>query len=412
MTTTREQIVDYIQDPYRQVGYLQQCLSSDKKPLGLFLAAGCPMAVRIGDDKKTPLIPDIAGITSVVRENLSEDAETKPLLEILDQHFKEDRQDDMSVEDMLSHIRALRVVAGNAKVRDLSAENLDKLDAGICQIIHELADKTLPSNETPYHYTAMWADATAREMPVEIFTTNYDLLMEQAFEDSRVPYFDGFAGSRKPFFDLRAMEEDRLPSRWARLWKLHGSINWYQDPVKGVLRGASNEENLKRVIHPSHLKYDESRRMPYLAMIDRLRAFLKQSSVALVLCGYSFRDDHINEVIVQGLQGTPNATAFALLYDEIAEYGKAVRLARERPNLSLLARDGGIISGQEAKWPEKNADSISPDSRTGVTWVPINPDDEDKKTAQFTLGDFSDFGTFLRELVGQSRPSSEMSNAE
>lgn len=405
--------MNYVQDPYKQVSYLQQCLSSDKKPLGLFLGAGCPVAVRIGDDKRTPLIPDIAGITEVVRGKLSEDKETKPLLNIMDQHFKEDGRNDISVEDMLSHIRALRVVAGNAKVRDLSAEDLDKLDADICQIIHELADKTLPSNETPYHNTAVWTDAAAREMPVEIFTTNYDLLMEQAFEDSRVPYFDGFAGSRKPFFDLRAMEEDHLPARWARLWKLHGSINWYHDSEKGVLRGAADESEFRRVIHPSHLKYDESRRMPYLAMIDRLRAFLKQPSAALVLCGYSFRDDHINEVIVQGLQGTQTAIAFALLYDELNEYAKAQKLARERPNLSLLARDGGIISGQEVKWPEKDADSVSSDSRTGVVWPPIDAgDDKGKWSAQFTLGDFSEFGAFLRELVGQSHQSSETMNAK
>jgi hypothetical protein len=29
--------MNYVQDPKKQVGYLQQCLSSDKKPLSLFL---------------------------------------------------------------------------------------------------------------------------------------------------------------------------------------------------------------------------------------------------------------------------------------------------------------------------------------------------------------------------------------
>jgi hypothetical protein len=33
----REQNMNYVQDPKKQVGYLQQCLSSDKKPLNLFL---------------------------------------------------------------------------------------------------------------------------------------------------------------------------------------------------------------------------------------------------------------------------------------------------------------------------------------------------------------------------------------
>ena len=33
----REQNMKYVQDPNKQVGYLQQYLSSDKKPLNLFL---------------------------------------------------------------------------------------------------------------------------------------------------------------------------------------------------------------------------------------------------------------------------------------------------------------------------------------------------------------------------------------
>jgi hypothetical protein len=344
------------------------------------------MAIRVGSDNGQPLIPDIDGITKAVRDALANCKECSPLLKMLDGHFSKDGRSDVNVEQMLSHFRALRAVAGNDSVRGLSAASLDKLDEKVCQTIHELADKTLPSTETPYHRVASWAGAVPRENPVEIFTTNYDLLVEQAFEEHRVPYFDGFAGVRKPFFDIRAMEEDKLPPRWARLWKLHGSINWYQVPSEGVCRGATNEKGLKRVIHPSHLKYEESRRMPYLAMIDRLRAFLKQPTAALVICGHSFRDEHINEVLVQGLQSTQTAIAFALLFDEMAEYPQAVKLARERSNLSLLARDGAVISGSEAKWPEKDAESVSEDTGRWVVWTPIDPANEKgKRTAESLL---------------------------
>jgi hypothetical protein len=212
------------EDPHRQIGYLQQCLSNDKKPLGLFLGAGCPMAIRPDGDDKPPLIPDIAGITQKVREGLTKCKECAPLLKILEGHFKTDGHENTTVEDMLTHIRALHAVAGKDKVRDLCSTDLDKLDNKICGLIHELVDKSLPDSLTPYHYIAAWVEAVGRDKPVEIFTTNYDLLMEQALEDCRVPYFDGFAGGRQPFFDLRAMEEDILPPRWARLWKLHGSI--------------------------------------------------------------------------------------------------------------------------------------------------------------------------------------------
>jgi hypothetical protein len=284
------------------------------------------------------------------------------------------------------------------------------LDDEICQLIYKIADKALPEAETPYHSIASWVHAVRRDNPVEVFTPNYDLLMEQAFEDYRVPYFDGFAGVRKPFFDLRAMEEDMLPPRWARLWKLHGSINWYQVPNKGVFRGTTNDNSgSKRVIHPSHLKYQESRRMPYLAMFDRLRAFLKQPTAALIICGYSFRDEHINEVIVQGLEGTQTAVAFALLFGKISEYKQATSLARKRPNLNLLACDGALISMKECNWPEKDAESVSADNSKWIKWLPLSQGNENgKRLAEFTLGDFAVFGDFLREIVGSvQQPSKE-----
>lgn len=400
-------------DPFQQISYLQQCLSQAKKPLGIFLGAGCPMALRVGGANGSPLIPDIAGITTVVCEEMRKHADCAALLTTVQDHFANDGHDGATVEDMLSHVRALRVVAGKGEVRGLTAEQLDRLDAEICKIIHCLADKSLPNNATPYHHIARWIDAVQRDKPVEVFTTNYDLLMEQALEDCRVPYFDGFAGSRRPFFDIRSMEEDKLPDRWARLWKLHGSINWYHDAIRGVVRGVTNEDGLRRVIHPSHLKYDESRRLPYLAMIDRLRAFLKQPSAALVVCGYSFRDDHINEVITQGLQGTQTAIAFALLFSSLANYSKAVKLAQDRPNLSILAGDGAVICGREMGWPENQEEPVVAIGMDWIKWFPVDPKNErGGYRAEFSLGDFLAFGEFVHELMGQVREPSGASDAK
>ncbi len=39
--------------------------------------------------------------------------------------------------------------------------------------------------------------------PIELFTTNYDLLLEEALEDEEIPYFDGFVGSKKSFLIWR-----------------------------------------------------------------------------------------------------------------------------------------------------------------------------------------------------------------
>ena len=399
-------------DPLRQVNYLQQCLSNDKKPLGLFLGAGCPVSIKSADGS-SPLIPDIAGITEEVRTRLGNREDCAPLLELVEGHFTADERTDTNLEDMLSHIRALRLVAGKEKVRGLTADDLDRLDKEICGIVHELAAKSLPDTASPYHHSALWTDAVGREYPVEVFTTNYDLLLESALEDCRVPYFDGFTGVLHPFFDIRAMEEDKLPPRWARVWKLHGSINWYYDLERGVLRGAPNETGLKRVIHPSNLKYEESRRMPYLAMMDRLRAFLKQPSSVLVISGYSFRDEHINEVIVQGLQATQTAIVFALLFDELETYPNAVKLALQRTNLTLIAPDGGVVGGQIAKWMEKGPDLETDGSSSWVSWVTVDPSDPNSRLkAVSNLGDFAVLGSFLHTLIGHIRGAQEAPNGK
>jgi hypothetical protein len=115
--------MSYFHDPQKQIGYLQQCLSSDKKPLGLFLGAGCPMAIRPDAEGKAPLIPDIEGITKVVRDTLSRCEDCEPILTTIEGHFKKDGRTNTTIEDMLSHIRALRVVAGSEEVRGSLATN-------------------------------------------------------------------------------------------------------------------------------------------------------------------------------------------------------------------------------------------------------------------------------------------------
>lgn len=390
------------EDPQKQISHLQQVLSGSKRPLGIFLGAGCPTAIRVDGD--TPLIPDVAGMTASIRGTLTACAAYKDILRTVDSHFEADGNDPPNMEDMLTHVRALHAVAGKDTVRDLSATDLGRLDDKICDLIHQSADKALPDVETPYHQVASWIDAISGTHPIEVFTTNYDLLAEQALERHRIPYFDGFAGARRPLFDSRTMEEDGLPPRWVRLRKLHGSINWYQNEHLEIFRGTTQETDRKRIIYPSHLKYQESRRMPYLAMIDRLREFLRDPNSALILCGYSFRDDHINDTILQGLEYTRTAVAFGLLFDEMEKYESVAAKAVDQANLIVLAKDGGIIGGQRVTWTEKSAESVAEDDNEWVKWVRSG---NGNSTAQFTLGDFRVLGQFLHELAGHVRRQPE-----
>lgn len=356
------------------------------------------MAVKVhAQGIESDLIPGIDGITRTVRGHL-ETSELKATFEKILCHFTIDERGEPNVEDLLTHVRSLRSVAGKEQVRGLTAGELNNLDDEICAVIVNVVNKSLPDSDTSYRKVAAWIGAIPRTHPIEVFTPNYDLLMEQALEESRVPYFDGFVGSRRAFFDPYAMEEDALPPRWARLWKLHGSINWSQDRKGVVSRGGDLKGIGGYVIHPSHLKYDESRQMPYLAMIDRLRAFLKRPFAVLVVCGYSFRDDHLNANMLQGLQGNATAVIFALLHGELANYGTAAKLASSRANLSLLAEDRAVIGTKEAPWRQMAAEEIGLASLV-VESVKQTHSESEFHEARFTLGDFVRFGSFLGQLI-------------
>lgn len=395
-------------DPVKQVNYIQQVLCQNKKPVGFLLSAGCSLSIKDKNDK--PLIPDIKGLTEIVIERINKEEADKKCLDLVLGHFKKDGKEGVNIEDILSHIRALRQVAGKEKVRDLKFEELDKLDTRICNSIVEIMKKEFINENTPYHKLSSWVGSILRDNSIEIFTTNYDLLIEQALESRRVPYFDGFIGAYNAFFDVHAIEEDMLPVRWARLWKLHGSINWNLKD-KGLVIRCQAEEGC-RVIHPSHLKYDESRKMPYLAMIDRLRSFLKKPSAVLMICGYSFRDEHINTNIMECLQRNPGAIVFALTYGEIKNYPVAIKIAKSIPNFSLLAEDEAVIGMKQAAWIEKE-NAGEKIENGAVDWTEKKRGEKEiSSQARFKLGDFMRFGTFLEDIIGVELKDKEPSNAE
>jgi len=383
-------------DPYRRAVDLLQRLAPGRMRVAFFLGAGCPLAVRVPDGEATkPIIPDIIGLTTQVKASLDTEGELKEVADTIWTRLNGRGIQTPNVEDVLSHIRALRSLSGEGGIDGFSEDILSKLDRQICESVRDIVKATLPDSDTPYHVIASWIQAIARERPVEIFTTNYDLLLEQALEAQRVPYFDGFVGSDSAFLDLESMAEDDLPARWARLWKIHGSINWWMTEKKKIRRSRDKIEGEQLLIYPSHLKYDQSRQMPYYAMLDRLRVFLRSEQCVLIICGYSFADEHINAYIGQGLAGNPNASCIAMVYNDRADVPKAVELSKRHANLSILAADGGVIGTVERSW-QNEVKATNPVYPIAVStdvpnWRTKAPADQCK----WLLGDFATLGQFL-----------------
>ena len=398
-------------DALRHLKYLRQSLSQDNEAIGFFLAAGCPLSVPMPPGK-WPLIPDVVNLTNFINQQLSKNERYQALLSEL---VKAGRNEN-NIEEVLSFIRSLALVSKGGNVRGLCEEDLLGLEKAVCAEIVKKIDVQLPSKETPYHRLCNWIRSIDRKIAIEIFTTNYDLLTEQALEDYEVEYFDGFVGSRRSFFDLRAVEDNMIPRHWTRLWKLHGSINWHQEQQedqKRVYRSSDIKVDASHLIYPSHLKYEESRKMPYLALTDQLNRFIRKKSSLLVLCGYSFGDSHLNDTIVNALKANPTAMVLGLMFDDYEKidgvgdpterYAAASKLAKKQHNLNIWAFDQAIIGTNLGRWVQRAGNEDGDIDLLRFILNEKTAADPPNSRTLVKLGDFSMFTDFLKKTIGTSR---------
>lgn len=367
---------------------LRQILAQGKKRVAILLGAGTP--VGINASKKhgefEPLIPAIEGLTKKATSAL-DDNEKAILASVIKSIGV-----DSNIEKILSKIRALSSILKNSddKLGGYTHQQYEDLGKSICKAIGDLVKCRLPSDDTPYNRLASWIGGTDREHGIEVFTTNYDFLMEEAFEKARIPFFAGFSGSNEPFFDAASISSnDDLPSRWARLWKLHGSLGWSVNAEGELTSGKGRDAT--ELIYPDHLKYEHIQKLPYTALFDRLRKFLMTPDTLLISCGFSYADAHISALINEALSANPRSSVFATLYLDMNSEKAARELARKRPNFSAYARDRAIINCIEGRWElGKNTDNKDWQSIRESFWST-----KVDKLGRFTLGDFTSFANFF-----------------
>lgn len=156
---------------------------------------------------------------------------------------------------------------------------------------------------------------------VPIFTLNYDPLFEHAAEFIRMPLIDGFTGFEHAFYDSMLFQQriGVIRRSWrgkhfsptqnrVHLYKLHGSLGWYEGQLNDVRRcGFANEpppETRRLMIPPQRRKATDTMAVPYSSLWTEFRAFLRHGPYLinrLVAMGYGMRDEHVNDVIDNGL---------------------------------------------------------------------------------------------------------------
>jgi len=313
------------------------------------------------------------------------------------------RSGGRNLETILNVVRGIReILSGSETLYGLSHAAARDLDIAICRAIYEVISDGSPKPSAAHVSLSNWLKHFHSDSPVEIFTTNYDLLFESAFESGGVPYFDGFVGAVQPFFVPQSIDplthadsaRNVPPPSWVRLWKLHGSVGWcYANDAtslqKRIVRmtGLGSKPTDEVVIFPSRDKYSESRRLPYLTYMDRLRRFLTSGERIFVVCGYSFGDEHINEVLRQALQSNVRLAMHALFFDTIPDHARAI--ATHYANLSALGRDTVVIGGVTGNWSLPTRKPAA-----GEVWHFW-----DGAKNAFALGDFTALGAFLGSMM-------------
>lgn len=169
-----------------------------------------------------------------------------------------------------------------------------------------------------------FASRTGTRDRLNIFTTNYDRLIEAGADVAGLRLIDRFVGALSPIFRSSRMDVDmhynppgirgepRYLEGVARFTKLHGSLDWINvgedirriglpfgaKTIQPFLETAGFDASYSSLmIYPNSAKDRETAEYPYVELFRDFAAALCRPNSTLVTYGYSFGDDHINRVI-------------------------------------------------------------------------------------------------------------------
>lgn len=307
---------------------LLEILASPKQ-VGILMGAGVSKACGL---------PNVYDLTNSVKKIIT------------DKNFIDLLSESDNVEIILSKLQQLKHLLTNGKnLNNLSLKDVQEIEKTIKRNIYE--NLSIPVEFRMLCSLVTWLNYINREFEKEIFTLNYDLLLERAMEDLSLPYFSGFIGNVKPFFISDSVDDFNgiyVKKNWTKLWKLHGSLN-FKKTLEGkiFIENNINEEYENLLVYPSMDKYLSSRKAPFIAYLDRFRKYILENEKVLLILGYSFNDEHVNEIIINGLNSNTRLSIFAFAFDD-STYQSSINLLGIYPNISIYTEKKKFINRAES----------------------------------------------------------------
>jgi len=296
-------------------------------------------------------LPGIFQLTDLVLSKLHDTPHS--MFEEIIQFLTDNGLENPNIEDILSELyHRLSSI-------DLLDHEKKRLKIVLEEVYQCIQNALKVDGSTEYHKKFMLrvvsrrkAEPAKKAPPVQIFTTNYDLLIELACEESHIVAINGFEGIfhrrwNPGCFDYdigKATTHVQTPrfepsARHVRLYKLHGSLSWFEDNGQFCEEKPTPESNrTPLIIYPSRLKYAESIHPPFDWLFRRFGAAV--SSADLLICiGYRFADENLNQYIFTGVN---KGLSLLVLSKEPID---AIGSRSTYPQVSVINEEKTIIDG-------------------------------------------------------------------
>lgn len=196
---------------------------------------------------------------------------------------------------------------------------------------------------------------TARKLKhnrLKLFTTNYDMLFEQAANECGFTMIDGFTFTFPRVFNgnnydydivirknSRITAQENYAGKVFHLYKLHGSLDWEKDEESGQIRKCDFVNNKMPVmIFPSSIKYETSYEQPFFEMMSRFQTELRIGNALLIIIGYSFGDKHINSMIFEALE-LNHSLQLVIVDPYIDNFEEIIKRTERSANIMLIKCD-------------------------------------------------------------------------
>lgn len=291
-------------------------------------------------------------------------------------------------------------ILGDEKADDLRKEINEKLkgflgsilesESAILEVFHKDDAASHEVHSLLVSFLLSFASRAVSRERLNLFTTNYDRLIEYGCDQAGLRVVDRFVGTLTPVFRASRLNidlhynppgirgEPRYLEGVVRLFKLHGSLDWQQENRQirryGISFGAPKahpdipSEPLNSVmIYPNAAKDMETLEYPYAELFRDFAAGICRPNSVLVTYGYGFGDDHINRVISDMLT-VPSTHLVIISYDDPGRAdsnpGRIERFCSEvghRAQISLLigSHFGNLPDLVENYLPKSAIDLIS-----------------------------------------------------